>query len=310
LVVGIPAIILLMIGLVLSVVYAPALARYWGSLTKPKDVLVFDGLNRIVTPVERFAPVTLETWVRPEKGSDPTTAPTYFIGGDIYMNHGIGLGMTAGRLHAQYLTGVFISKQIVPMLRWSHVAAVFASDETRLYFNGQLVETGPPTKNIGGAPFVVGCLGEDSNTYQFVGQIRSVRISAGERYLSDFVPENSFEPDADDAAVKAVLIYDGTAVDGEKVIDLSGNANHGDLQKVAVNKSRPSRSAVDQDSPIFRNTPSSRRLLRSCNSNTHRRRTELVRRIRDIDTANVKAAQSRCNRALECLLVESSQNLG
>src|ERR1019366_364964 len=33
-------------------------------------LLVFDGRSRIITPVEQFAPVTLEAWVRPEKYED------------------------------------------------------------------------------------------------------------------------------------------------------------------------------------------------------------------------------------------------
>ena len=202
---------------------------------KPEGVFVFDGINRIVTPVERFAPVTLEAWVRPERGTAPPSFPTFVIGGDINGHFGIGFGTTEGRLHAQYLTGILQSNQIVPMLTWSHLAAVFAETETRLYFNGRLVETGPPTQRLGGAPFVIGCLGEDSNAYQFVGQIRCLRISAGERYPSDFVPDERFEPDA-----AAVLIYDGKAIDGDKIIDLSGKGNHGRLQMTAVNQATPS----------------------------------------------------------------------
>jgi len=201
---------------------------------KPENVFVFDGISRIVTPLERFAPVTLEAWVRPERRATPEYSATYVIGSDINGYHGIGLGTTGGRLHAQRLAGIVRSKQIVPLRTWSHLAVVFASDETRLYFNGRLVATGLPTQNLGGTPFVIGCLGEDTNALQFVGQIRCLRISTGERYKLDFVPDNELKPDD-----TAILIYGGGAVDGGKVVDLSGNGNHGQWQKSAVNKAEP-----------------------------------------------------------------------
>ena len=56
----------------------------------------------------------------------------------------------------------------------------------------------------------------------FIGQMRCVRISKGERYTDDFTPSESFT--ADD---NALVIYDAKSVDGDRVIDLSGNGNDG-----------------------------------------------------------------------------------
>ncbi len=52
--------------------------------------------------------------------------------------------------------------------------------------------------------FVMGRLSESQVRDEFYGQIRTLRISKGERYMDNFVPALSFEPDE-----QAVLIYQG-----------------------------------------------------------------------------------------------------
>jgi hypothetical protein len=187
---------------------------------------VFDGTNRIVTPVERFAPVTLEAWVRPEKFEYRSHA---IVGSNINGEWGISLTISGVVLAAEYIEGELKSKQVVPVREWSHVAAMFGERETRLYFNGKLVATGPPTKIKGGTRFVIGNVGENSPIDYFIGQIRSVRISRGERYQGDFVPDEEFRKDADDGLSKAILIYDGKSVKGGEVLDLSGSNNTGEV---------------------------------------------------------------------------------
>ena len=135
-------------------------------------------------------------------------------------------------LAAERIEGLVKSKQVVLIREWSHIATVFAETETRLYFNGKLVVSGPPTKAVGGTHFVVGNAGENHPREYFLGQIRSVRISKGERYESDFTPDEQCIKDADDAPAKAVLIYDGSTVEGDRVIDLSGEDNHGTWERL------------------------------------------------------------------------------
>ncbi len=76
----------------------------------------------------------------------------------------------------------------------------------------------------------MGCAGVTSPIDQFRGQIRAVRISSGERYTGDFQPPEEF-PAGD---VEAVLIYDGSHVEGDRVIDRSGRGNHGVVKRVVV----------------------------------------------------------------------------
>lgn len=59
----------------------------------------------------------------------------------------------------------------------------------------------------------------------FQGQARTLQISQGEHYSADFEPEFSFASDAADDPHWATLIYDGSKVEGELVIDLSGCGN-------------------------------------------------------------------------------------
>ena len=103
---------------------------------------------------------------------------------------------------------------------------LFGEKETRLYFNGKLVLSIPPTKAKGGTHFVVGNVGENHPIDYFLGQIRSVRISKGERYTADFQPDEDFRRDE-----TAVLIYSAKSVEGGTVHDLSGNGNDGAVER-------------------------------------------------------------------------------
>lgn len=190
------------------------------------EAFVFDGTKFIQTPVGRFAPATLEAWVMPTERPQRTG---FIIGSDIPSKYGIGITLSPANLSAEYLDGLHVSEAPVPTDAWSHVAAVFASQETRLYLNGQLVSTAPSTTNSGGTRFVIGRAGEHNPSDHFIGQIRSVRISRGERYDADFEPEKGFVQKAPDKDNSAVLIYEGTSADGDTVPDLSGNGNAGKL---------------------------------------------------------------------------------
>lgn len=140
---------------------------------------------------------------------------------------GLGLGINDNRPCVETIRGGFGGDRVIPPGQWTHLAAVFAPDETRLYLNGQKVGVGPasqpPTKKT---RIVIGNVGLDHDRLFFRGHARSVRISKGERYIANFMPDESFTKDGDDP-VRAVLIYDGSAVKGDSVIDLSGAGNEG-----------------------------------------------------------------------------------
>jgi hypothetical protein len=215
-------------GLVLGMLLS-SYAKPEATKTEPaheEGVLVFDGTSRILTPLERFAPVTLEAWVKPK--FYPRQDCQFVIGSDIPTKHGIGLAMCEAVLSAEYIAGPMIHTEgVIPLDRWSHVAVVFGEIETRLYLNGHRVGAGPATKAESGTTFVVGNVGRGNPINYWVGKVRAVCISKGERYAGDFVPEEKFKKDAGDAPIRAVLIYDGAAVEGNRVIDLSGTGNDG-----------------------------------------------------------------------------------
>lgn len=203
-------------------------------LTK-EPLLVFDGTSRILTRLERFAPVTLEAWIRPRYSSNQTQ---FVFGSDIASKYGIGLLISGVLLSVEVIpseeTGVYISDQVVQPLTWSHIAAVFGANDTQLFFNGRLVKTAAITKRLGGTKFVIGNAGENNPIDYFIGEMRSVRISKGERFKTDFVPDQTFVKDTEGAPTKAVLIYDGANVDRRKVIDMSGNGNDGVWEKLGL----------------------------------------------------------------------------
>lgn len=202
------------------------------SLTK-ELMLGFDGMSRILTQLERFAPVTLEAWIRPQYGGQQVQ---FVVGSDIVTEYGIGLVINGVLLSAEVIadedSGVLSSDQVIQPFAWSHIAATFGANNTKLFFNGSLVKTTQATKRIGGTRFVIGNAGENNPVGYFLGQMRSIRISKGERFKTDFIPDQTFVKDVEDASTKAVLIYDGINVEGKKVIDMSGNGNHGVWEKL------------------------------------------------------------------------------
>jgi hypothetical protein len=186
--------------------------------------------------VERFAPVTLEAWVwveSPRSGRNERT----LIGSDIPKRSGVSLGLDFKGWNTNPLLGAQLlpspsnrdvpTKQAVTLKKWCHLAAVFGKSGTNLFLDGRLVGSGAATASEGGTPFVVGNAGEENREHYFVGRIRALRVSRGERYKGDFSPSQSFAPDKD-----AVIIYSPDEVDGTTARDLSGNRNHGTMSNM------------------------------------------------------------------------------
>jgi hypothetical protein len=170
-------------------------------------------------------PITLEAWVQPGEYTERNCQ--FVIGSDIPTEYGIGLSICEAILAAEYMDGSIYSKQVVPLNEWSHVAVVFGEADTRLYFNGKLVKTGSVTKKAGGTTFVIGNVGRDNPINFFRGNVRSVRITKGERYTEDFVPSETLGSGEKSLSDSTLLLYRGADVDGARVTDLSGHGNHG-----------------------------------------------------------------------------------
>lgn len=188
----------------------------------------FDGTNRIVTPLESFAPCTLEAWFR----TTGEKSEQFIIGSDVPNFYGIGFGIKNNSPIVETIRGGFdIDKPITPG-KWTHLAAVYGPEETMLFLNGKKIGVGQatalPTRST---HFVIGNVGEDHSNLFFHGQIRCLRVSRGERYSADFEPESFFIPEGADVPLRAVLIYDGSKVERERVIDLSGGGNDGVLAR-------------------------------------------------------------------------------
>jgi len=191
--------------------------------------MYFDGQTRIVTPVARFAPCTLEAWVNPEHDANAA-----FIGSDIRGEYGLSLATHGGNLFAELLSGTVETNAHVTPGIWSHVAVVFNNEETVLFLNGNEVKRGEPTDIFGDAPFVVGGLSYGSRELQYRGHMKSIRISEGKRYDHDFMPEDELKTDA-----TTVLLYNLQNNSGGKITDLSGKENHGRLEESPITAAWP-----------------------------------------------------------------------
>jgi serine/threonine-protein kinase len=195
-------------------------------------VFVFDGMTRIVTTLERFAPVTLEAWLR----TDDFRSDMFLIGSDIPNEYGIGFGVKAGYANVEILKGGFLSQQLLQPGHWCHVAVVYGDTETVLFFNGKNVQTDRPTQALGGTNFVIGNVGEGHTHMFFRGEVRSVRISKGERYHEAFAPSAKFTTSEDTDSSRAVLLYDASSADNHRVVDLSGHGHDGHVERLAFAK--------------------------------------------------------------------------
>lgn len=178
-------------------------------------VMHFDGRTRIVTEVERTLPVTIEAWVKPDpyKGEDCQ----FVIGSDVSGKYGFGLAICGSQLSAEYISGMINSDASVVPGEWSHIAGVFTESDTRLYLHGKLVATGPGSTEGVPSKFVIGNVGQNNLLYYYQGQIRSVRISVGERY------GDQFEPNAElDSEESTLLLVKEPRTHGNDVLSANG----------------------------------------------------------------------------------------
>ncbi len=174
-------------------------------------IMHFDGRTRIVTEVERTLPCTLEAWIKP----DPYTGENcqFVIGSDVPGKFGVGIGICGSQFSAERIDGMVNSPASVVPGEWSHVSGVFTGSETRLYVNGKLVATGPGSAEGVPAKFVIGNVGEDNLLYYYRGQVRSVRISEGERYSGDrFDPLSNLVGDESTLLLVSEPRHDGNSV--------------------------------------------------------------------------------------------------
>lgn len=216
------ALCLLIVGGAVAFQHLPQLNL--GSPFVRDGAIHFGGRTRIVTPVVRTLPVTLEAWVRPDAYTG--TGCQFVIGSDVPTKYGVGIGICGSVLSAEYLSGMLNSAAAVPPGEWSHIAGVFTETETRLYLNGVLVHSGPGGKSADSSTkFVIGDVGLTNPIAVFHGDMRAIRISSGERYTADFTPSQKFAPDHD-----ALAVYSAKSIDGRTLRDISGQQNDASVE--------------------------------------------------------------------------------
>lgn len=182
------------LGLATALLLAVA-GKIWDSVDRKclERGTLFDGTNRIVTDVDSFGPCTVEAWIVPNSHSKQQ----WIVGSDRPGQFGIGIGIKNGHPMIETIRGGMHAPDTkIPLDQWSHLAGVFGANETRMYLNGKLVGTCPPTEApMEASKFVIGNLGEKHQTQYFTGRIRSVRISKGERFSDTFTPKEFLDED-------------------------------------------------------------------------------------------------------------------
>ncbi len=155
--------------------------------------MYFDGETKIVTPLVRFAPCTIEAWVRPST-DDATSA---FIGCDSAGEYGLGLEYIKAGFTLNYL-----ATPLIPLCPYALIDGLISllatmQTRTRLYVDGRLVSREMPTMMFGETAFGYWCIVTCGHSISNAGHIRSVRISKGVRYQGDFTPTEDLLADGD-----------------------------------------------------------------------------------------------------------------
>ncbi|WP_315851298.1 protein kinase domain-containing protein [Rhodopirellula baltica] len=208
-------VILLLLALVTGVLIALSGGGSETNGTIQDGVMNFDGRTRVVTNLERTLPVTLEAWIKPDQYTDENCQ--FIIGSDIPGEYGLGIALCGSLLSVEHVEGMVNSSAAVVPGVWSHVAAVFTKTDTRLFLNGELVATASGSSKGGSTNFVIGNVGQDKLLDFFRGQIRSVRVSSGERYGEVFEPSNLSRDQT-----TLLLLNETASVRDESILDQDG----------------------------------------------------------------------------------------
>ena len=178
------------------------------------------------------SPFTVELWARWAPGVDPLKQRDLISnvnsgGFRIWQN-------MQGRLRGSYrgpggnpAYTVTTATPFAPST-WSHIAMTHDGQSLVLYVDGQLVDAvdAPSEKLFGSAPLTIGDLPDIGVAgYHFEGALAEVRISAINRYPTEFFPEPRLEAD-----LMTVALWHLDQVDDDGTTpDDSGNAHHGQV---------------------------------------------------------------------------------
>lgn len=196
--------------------------------------LLFDGesTHAYVPELARpdSGPMTLEAWINPLRPSGSRTIAR--LGGKSLLQLGISdndlfaIDWMAGTPNKEALQDFNPAANTYVADQWVHVAAVSETDEVRFYVNGvrawRMART-PKTKDypLGGL-WIGGQAEGEAIKFHFVGQVDELRVSTVARYVEDFKPQATFEPDD-----HTVALYHFGEGQGQKLIDSSGKNHHG-----------------------------------------------------------------------------------
>ena len=174
--------------------------------------------------------LTVEAWIYPTKVNAVQPIVTYgtpILTPPAYQTYGLQLD-TSGHLkfsHVPTSTGTpdtVVSTQVLTANTWTHVAAVVAGQQVRLYINGALAKSaqlGQKRLNAPQATLAVAQRYPDDYSTIFSGQIDELHIAAAPLYGGNFTPSRRVTAVA---ATRGLWHFDEAA--GSSAIDASGSA--------------------------------------------------------------------------------------
>ena len=136
-------------------------------------------------------------------------------GFSLSVDHQDGIEINVYRPGGRHRRGT--ERGVAQRTRWYHVAAVYDGHNMALFVDGNRLENGGVNLILSNSPFRIGA--------GLNGSIDEVRISNIARYHRGFKPERRLEADKN-----TLLLYHFDELDGNVVIDSSGNNNHGTIK--------------------------------------------------------------------------------
>ena len=167
-------------------------------------------------------PITVEAWVK----RNPAGATQAIVERYGANDGGYAVRIESDRLCFYTLNNNhdfhrLVSNSVVTTGVWHHVAAVYDGGQKQIFIDGVL-DTSAVTSfgpGVGTANLRIGVVG-DANVYFFGGLIDEVRVTAGVRYASSFIPDLSQAADGSDT--RGLWNFNT-----QTAHDSSGNNNHG-----------------------------------------------------------------------------------
>jgi hypothetical protein len=188
----------------------------------PPHSLSLNGTDAYVNvPYNSSLNITVEAWFKRNPGGSQSIVERYGASGGGYAMRIESDKLCFYTLNSSTDFDRLVGNTFVTTGIWRHVAAVFNGSQKQIFLDGLLDASAATTfgPGAGTANLRIGVAGE-SNANFFGGLIDEVRVTAGVRYASSFIPDLAQAADGSDT--RGLWNFDAQTAN-----DASGKDNHG-----------------------------------------------------------------------------------